>query len=476
MPSDEALPGTTLRRRLIRWLMHPSELRSIAIAIALGAAIEFIVIPFLFEDSRIVRGTADAIADSMMQIGEATGITVAGSRPFALVDIDQPTWEAWTAPLLAPRDKLATMLAHLAKAGAATIVVDIDLAWPGLGWQPNKPLLDFLALYGEDGPAPPIILVRHLDGADSGRHQFVEPRRTDFDDVVRSNRHLHWASPLFDVDGRDYVIRRWRLWEVICDKGTPAVLPSVELLAAAIVSDPPAGAGGLSRALARHAPEACDGGADAAADESEYPLENTTVALARDELARRIVYAIPWHRGEREAGARIEHGGERVPLVTIRPAAAVLAAAEAGEPLDWLGGRTVLIGATYADSSDFHRMPLGRMPGVFDVIYAIHSLLEHGTLVEPPVWVKIPLSLGMIIVVAILFHRLTLPFATAAAGLVIFALMLASLPWFHSGVLLDLAVPSVGVIAHRGIVTSSDFWGRWRRIGWRAILRAHDRE
>jgi CHASE2 domain-containing sensor protein len=159
--------------------------------------------------------------------------------------------------------------------------------------------------------------------------------------------------------------------------------------------------------------------------------------------------------------------------VAVRPARIVLAA-PAGEAIDGLEGRLVVIGGSFRDSGDWHNTPLGAMPGALLVVNAAHALAQYGTPHEPPWWQRLPIALGIIIVVAWLFAVLR-PFgASIAASVFLVLLTIPSALLFKSGVMLDLAVPSFGVFAHKFLLEIIERVELVRSKGFRALLADHD--
>ena len=286
---------------------------------------------------------------------------------------------------------------------------------------------------------------------------------------------VKWVSSEFEKDD-DGSVRRWRLYEIVCDPvGLPTVLPSLQLTAALQVllqGDEPKIADALKAADVL-LPADCR-----APSRSTEPVAFHEAAphieASVDEFGNRIIYTIGWVHGAVMLGPHVEQsGGSILPLVAVRPANAVLKLA-AGQPVEGLKDRIVVIGGSFTGSGDWHKTPIGPMPGALIAINAIHNLIEYGTPHEPKEPLRTGIALALVIIVALLFSWLRPFFAGFAATIVTLIVLIVSIPWFRSGVILDLAIPSFGVVVHNllllGIDTSKNLW----RHGWRWLQRPID--
>jgi hypothetical protein len=198
------------------------------------------------------------------------------------------------------------------------------------------------------------------------------------------------------------------------------------------------------------------------------------IEASPSEFGNRIIYTIGWRRGAVALGPSDEkNDGSVTPLVAVRSADAVLKL-NPGEPIDGIGDRIVVIGGSYSDSGDWHMTPIGAMPGALIAINAIHNLIEYGTPAEPTEPWRSAIALALVIVVALLFSLLRPLLAGLAATLVTLLLLIVSIPWFKSGVILDLAIPSFGVVAHNLVISATDVFQNLWRHGWRWLLRPRD--
>ena len=94
--------------------------------------------------------------------------------------------------------------------------------------------------------------------------------------------------------------------------------------------------------------------------------------------------------------------------------------------------------------------PLGRMSGPLVLINAIHSLQQHGPLKVPSLWMKLLITVSLIIVISVIFARFPSFRATLLWVLVISVTLLPiSYSLFNGGIWLDFVLPLFGV------------WGCW---------------
>jgi hypothetical protein len=132
-----------------------------------------------------------------------------------------------------------------------------------------------------------------------------------------------------------------------------------------------------------------------------FNLAGMTLSTHPSAVAQRIMYLLPWHikRGERYPIITAKDG-DQTPILTRRSA---LTITESDKPLstEWLAGRVVMIGASFADSRDLHFTPLDRMPGNLVLINAIHSLYHHGEITPPPWYIKLLIEVLLIGIMSI---------------------------------------------------------------------------
>jgi CHASE2 domain-containing sensor protein len=388
--------------------------------------------------------------------------------PFVLLELDEPTYRGWDEPLLVPRERLLRLIEWSVRGGAALVLVDVDLS---RATGDDVALTRYLQTFVRDGPraGTQVVLARTFrEPYPPGSSPWREQRPSFLDDVVAAAPDLHWASTLFLQD-RDLRIRRFRNAEPTCNDGTADVVPAAQLLALALLGDPGSGPENLERALAVQRPDCTRSEPPEAAPSDQLArLGDVEVALVGDRVSNRILYAFGWSDSGDAPNPTVSFEGRSVPLLTRLPARLVTDSAEPPDP-GLLAGRIVVIGASYAESRDLHRTPLGWMPGAVILQNAIYSLLQNGGLKPPSAAVVAGVQISLLVVAALVFAALGSYWAVlVAAPLTLLALLPLSFWMFRSGVWLDLAIP-IGAIqavalARRYQERYSHFRIHWTRV------------
>ena len=417
---------------------------------------------------RLVRGGRDAIAQGTRRLVRATG-----------------------EPLITPRDRLAALVRHAARGGAAAIVLDLDLSRPGGAG--DAALAAALAAWLPDDTRaaprlPPLILARtfRLPPPD-GPRALPGERATPFDDLVARAPGIHWGAPLFQQDA-DGQVRRWNLWTATCGTdGRPLVRPSIQLLLAGLLDGDAAQRAALAQALEGAVPAECgqadagcapgraaehgEGHAGEAADGHHPAAEGKTRLGAREvhlrphATAERVVYQIPWHLAAGESRPTVELDGRQVPVLAVRPAAAVAGAADPASAA-WLKGHVTIIGASLQDARDSYLTPIGRMPGALIVANAVQSLGHHGELHTPDLTQTIALEAVLILVMSWTFARFESFLGSLLSALAVLLVLLpASLRAFRSGLWLSFAIPLVAIIVHKLFAETEDLFDKLTKQG-----------
>jgi hypothetical protein len=400
--------------------------------------------------------------------------------PLGWIDIDDDTHRRWKEPLFVPREKLAELIGFVLFDGdqvrkkdrASLLVVDIEMATRDRSEEEDEAVVQVLERYAEacdqEASCPRVLLAASLRLDQAGLpHQ----RPSHLDDLVTLYPHLFfWASPLFDRDA-DGVIRRWRLWEPVCAEGTPVALPSLQLLGAVILAPGEDQVERLFQHLQALLPKSCASGRErivgcrdpgptrsglylggGRADESngDDPLP---LSLACDQVSRRILYATTRASGgtTKTVNPRVwtVSGADRS-LVARLPASTVLESLHCGESrgrgFGDLRNRAVFIGASYYDSRDLHRTPVGPMPGVLILMNSLHSLRQYGEVHRPWLMGKIALVVALVFLMSVFFTVWNSFAAKVMASLVIYALLVPlTFLLFGSGLWLDFALPLLAV-------------------------------
>jgi CHASE2 domain-containing sensor protein len=405
---------------------------------------------------------------------------------FVFLDIDEPSFQQWGEPLFVPRDKLELLIRFALGARAKLVIVDIELTKyvgpirkpsaaadsPKPAPDPDEELRAYLEAYSRDAIRSPtdsripLIFVRTIgrplrptqlqpfvverDESDDDPLVFREERPSEFlESVVTPSPVLHWASSLIERDD-DGVLRDWRLFEPTCLQHEANAVPSVALLAWALLREPrlddvPFSVHRFRTELRRRfSPPAgyCRTELDAAVLAAERttgrawrlhdPWLNRPVVLSTKptNLEHRIFYK--FHPGSVQADwfSRV-----RASLITDP---------QADRPLssEWLAGKVVVIGASYGTANDLHATPLGEMPGALVVINEINALLEYGQIQEIGARARWGMLLALIVAFSLSFSYFTKTWGTRVARLLVNVILVpVSLWFFQYGWWLDVVFP-----------------------------------
>lgn len=299
-------------------------------------------------------------------------------------------------------------------------------------------------------PAAAPTLADESEASDEGPLVFREERPSEFlEGVVTPSPVLHWASSLIERD-EDGVLRDWRLFEPTCLKQEANAVPSVALLAWALLrkpqlSDVPFSVHRFRTELQRRfSPPAgyCRAASNDAVLSSERttgrswrlgdPVLNKSLVLSTKptNLEHRIFYK--YHPGSVQADW---YSRVRASLVTDPQPSRPLST-------EWLMGKVVVIGASFATANDAHATPLGEMPGALVVVNEINALLEFGQIQEMGARTKWAVLLALIVAFSLSFSYFTKTWGTRVARLLVNAILVpVSLWFFQYGWWLDVVFP-----------------------------------
>ncbi len=411
---------------------------------------------------------------------------------FVFLDIDESTYQQWGEQLFVPREKLLRLIQFAIEARARLLVVDTELTkhvgvapilQTGLSSKsglsdPDEALRAYLESYSrgmlqvtapvdaDRGPVTDIIFVRSIgqplrqtgmSGQELDREEtttgipiFSEERPSEFlEAVVSPSPILHWASSLIERDD-DGVLRDWRLFEPTCIREAPNVIPSIALLTWALLREPRLDNAPFSiqrfRAELRRRfsppgvqcshrsglPAFEPNRTQTIAWQLDDPLLNKSVLLSMrsTDFEHRIFYKFHTDSVQADSFSHIR--------------AAVITDPQLGRPLsvDWLTGKIVVIGASYAAANDRHATPIGEMPGAMVVINEMNALLEFGQIRELDPRIKWTVLVSLIIAFSLSFSYFTKAWGTRIARLVVNAILIPLSLWlFQYGWWLDVVFP-----------------------------------
>jgi CHASE2 domain-containing sensor protein len=452
---------TRIRAEFLRLLPSESLRRGAAIGLAFVLITEFAI--HLARDHGYLQANAEAAMDAMMQHHVGTASANRTPPAFAFIDADDETYADWGDPTEFPKEKLVPLIDYALKGGARGIVVDVDVFSHGV--VPDV-LRSYLAGYGQNGPAPPLVLARAYS-APRGRLDELSAGPSPAEAARSREQPVYAAAPLFlrDADG---IVRQWLLWTADCHTRAHPV-PSIELLLLALSSDgkPDRLENALGSAAARKCarPDLPTGG-------GRISFGDTVIDFEPHGLAERILFTLTPQTLDQPY---VPVSGRQAPMLRQLSARIILSAAGNHTVSDdAVRGRIAVIGSSALAARDIYVTPVGEMAGALVVVNAITTLMQYGQLRAPPVWAEAALGVAIGMSVWALLEFLQFPIAALfSAVLVVCVTLIFSRFWLRSGIWLDAMAPSLGVVLHRWLVVIQGIWTKRRQLGWRVLLSGH---
>jgi CHASE2 domain-containing sensor protein len=435
----------------------------------------------------LVMDTEDANLDFAMQVNQDTIPATKKMPSFVFLDIDNQTHKLWGEPFFTPRNKIKELIDVAVKAGARLVIVDVDLSQKtpieGLKLRRkvklhpyDKDLYNYMAGYKKyckkNTKCPPIILARVFrplpDFAEEEDEKIsdwfrpdpepIRESRTGFLEtaVAKSAPYVQWASPLFLSSSLDNVIRRWWLWQPICTEKQPEVIPSIQLLAAAMIrlETPQQAQERISTALADFKPKYCSD-IYMPKSESSKPIkiaEGLEITEGMYGIRQRIIYNMPWRFPQNITENWTvryflldydKETQEREVILTVFSAQPYLNSLQANTATA-LKDKIVVIGGSYSDGGDMHATPLDAMPGGLIIINAIHSLLR-GELKLLSAWNNIGLAILLILIMSFILAFIDSFWIVVFSGILTLALVPVTAFLLKEGVWMNFALPLLAV-------------------------------
>jgi len=338
----------------------------------------------------IMMGLEDSIMDEMMDFYRNKIPPVEKKIPhLVLLDIDTDTHTNWgdINSIYTPLDKLTNLIDVAVRAKARLIIVDIDLAH-----STEKPLLHakefegYLRKHAEkckENPSvcSPLLLARTLSDEAVNPDFLPEPHIGIFENVVtQSYPYVQWGSAEWSRSVSDNMTRRWRLWEPICTKEQPKMLPSIEVLVMGMVRGCTED---IQNVLRQLQPKNCNQGFPSVKSVIFCGLRISTNI---ESVQQRIMYRMPYSVTPKKDDEKKDD--EKKKVLTI------LSAQPYAEPLSQYNleafpkNSIVVIGASFGrdKDKDIHSTPIGDMPGALVLSNAIYSLLQDLTIKPMSFW------------------------------------------------------------------------------------------
>ena len=387
----------------------------------------------------IVKNWEDWAVDIMIRLN-GTLARMTGERHgrsdlnFTFLDMDEYSYrdKRWNEPFHVPRDKVLKLIQFAAKGKASIIIVDVNLSKAGTDADADAALIDYIRNYPQS--APPLILMRAKRsklGADA--NALGKFRDTIFTGIEHSN--IHFAQPLFRRDKKDGVVRNWILLEQGCFKGKGIALPSVQLLAYALLKDIKDGdhhyIADLDASMSANQPTGCAAGG--ATSRIQRPVILGKTIFKQQRLGERLIYSIPWSKSGRES----------VDLVTVP---AVFVTDDGRIKPQEVEGRITMIGASYGASHDLHLTPLGLMPGSLIILNAVKSLSLFDQITPPPLYIRVAFLLTFITILSFVFSRYSNIIKLLVVTTLVFIFFVPISFWFFKyGVWFDFGILLFGI-------------------------------
>jgi hypothetical protein len=443
---------------------QPHYYRRFIINMMIGLGI--VLLLFIFQDKPFLTGIEDEGIDKLMQIRQKIIPSLANKDipPFVLLDIDDDTHKVWGMPMFTPRDRLLNLIKAAVQAKARLIIVDIALSQEvsmdgltecaQLQRHPyDQALYDYLNNYAVDCSfqsqkiCSPIILAGIFQSI-SASFGIVRPSFLD-NAVEQSTPYIQWASVFFHRNYYDRMVRHWWLWQPACLEQQPIVIPSIELLAAALIRNGISQQNNFEQTLKPFQPQDCLGTPTTYLPPKQIQIGNLTVSSGLQGIRQRVMYSMPWL--QHKPNLTPEENQSPLPyflkdktgkpILSILPAQAYATSPPAAS-LEPLKGSIVIIGGSYKGGRDIYWTPLGEMPGALILVNAIHTLLEYGEIQPLPTWIKTLTYLILVIFMSLVLARFGYSQGSLIIGLfVIFILIPASLFLFNYGIWLDFMLP-----------------------------------
>ena len=384
---------------------------------------------------------------------------------FVILDIDDKTYQTWEEPFFTPRDKLLQLLQFAVEGQAKLILVDIAInkqpsSHPQALHPDDLALQQYLAQYEETHckqlDCPTILLTRtfrlpkNIKPFNPNTLPYYLSQRTTFlDQIVMQSPHIYWAATQFERE-YDRVLRRWNLWIPTCSQKTPDIVPSMPLLATALLAktnnpNELACACRLRHYLSYFLPN-CEQKPKKWTNEelkhkpTEFKVSNDLIFdLHPTRLSRRIIYTIPWYLNPGETLPSLANGQS---LLTIMSAQNIT---EQQASFQLLRNSITIIGGSYAAGRDWHITPLGWMPGMLVLVNSIQSLLQYGVLHPPSNWWIFLFATMLITFTSWLLIKYGKLRGAIYSSILIIALIPLSFVLFKYGVWLSFAIPWAAV-------------------------------
>jgi len=442
----------SLKMLWITWTKNRYLYRQLVTNLIIGLTVYALVITF--QDMPWLMDIQDSSMDFMMKVrqGIIPPISEKNIPPFVFLDIDNKTYQAWGEPMFTPRERLKTLVQTAVNAKARLVIVDIDVsqAAPTEGsllHSEDQALKDYLHSYviecrkkQEQSECPTIIFARAFRSKIS--NEMLVPRIGFLEEVITQGApYLYWGSVNFYLS-QDSVVRRWRLWQEACLDEKPQMIPSLQLLAMAIVKEDCV-VEEMQIALKSFKPQSCNY-KNIVPTHEMVNFCGLTFSNNIQDVNRQIMYSMPWM--SESPSFIITQANENILIVLP---ALHYAETSSTVNLDILTDSIVIIGGSYTDGRDIHMTPIGYMPGALILINALHTLLEYEKIEQLSPILKILMVVVLISLMTILLAYFRSVWGILFAGIFIILILLpVSIVLFKYGIWLDFSIPLTVILIY----------------------------
>lgn len=332
-----------------------------------------------------------------------------------LVVVDDEAFEALGQRQPLSRRYLADLADFLLRSGAKVVALDVVITAPSVAAE-DQALLATVRRWSRTRPGALVLASLATSEAQGGGYRMLPP----FSPELRER--VGFANAPLGADG---AIRRFTPLLSAAEGGR---LPSLAL--AALAASTGLSARELSEGIAP-----ARGAIPLPVREDDGRIRTAEVRLT--QLAGR-----PW---------RIDYTGPPGAFTSF-PSEPLVALGRSGtepDPDNPFRDRIVLVGATFAESRDFHPTPTGLMAGVEIQAHMVNTLLSRRTLLPPPWYLNVALLAAVCVSVSVLSLWLR-PGWLALVGLGLVAALVAAsyAAYTRGGYWLDFLAPLLGTLAY----------------------------
>jgi len=345
------------------------------------------------------------------------------------IDISSEDYKKWNSPLVTPRHELARIVTDVAVKKPHIIFLDVFLA-PATIYT-DQHLSVPVDKHGDDALKSALIALKNTSNVPyiilpTALDEEGNPKQTIMDDLV-DNRRIFYALPDTLQTDSDKTFRYWKLYDMAQgnDSQKPYPVWSVPLLTAVLSEGKLKELQKIASEIQEHAQQINNGknvqGRSATITLAgqqvtiPYPQKETT----KNDEGRKISKILPPENRELTYVQRI-----RYQLVPDTTAAVRYDSNHLKEDLPDLKKKIAVIGTSAPEAEDIKETPVGKIPGMYVMGSAIHTLLSGQRPSTPPLGFTIAYVSIIILISAIAFTVLDNIAASVLLSIVIILIFL----------------------------------------------------